>query len=185
MPSRPAFRGKRPESLPLRPRARADWATQKTLVSFSPDNVHETGVWPGGQSGSPIVAAEEQVQRTRRKSWSRARSEVFVPHKLCTPYRLCVVNCATLCWHSVEICRAEALAEYPTWTATIRNRQNEAEFELATKEPPNECRYFVHLERVGDFWEERANWPRWANRRCRFPSKPKSLLAVKASGSTV
>jgi hypothetical protein len=44
MPSRPAFRGKRPESPPLRPRARADWATQKTLVSFSPDNVHETGV---------------------------------------------------------------------------------------------------------------------------------------------
>jgi hypothetical protein len=30
----------------------------------SPDNVHETGVWPGGQSGSPIVAAEaEQVER--------------------------------------------------------------------------------------------------------------------------
>ena len=68
--------------------------------------------------------------------------------------------------------------------ATIRNRQNEAEVELATNEPPNECPYFVHLERVGDFWEERVNWPRWANRRCRFPSKPKSLLAVKASGST-
>jgi hypothetical protein len=28
----------------------------------------------------PIVAAEaEQVERTRRKTWSRARSEVFVP----------------------------------------------------------------------------------------------------------
>ncbi len=31
----------------------------------------------------PIVAAEaEQVERTRRKTWSRARSEVFVPHRL-------------------------------------------------------------------------------------------------------
>jgi hypothetical protein len=51
-------------------------------VSFSPDNVHETGVSPGGQSGSPIVAAEaEQVERTRRKTWLSAQSEVFVPYR--------------------------------------------------------------------------------------------------------
>jgi SAM-dependent methyltransferase len=38
---------------------------------------------PIGESGSTIVAAEaEQVERTRRKNWSRARSEVFVPHRL-------------------------------------------------------------------------------------------------------
>jgi hypothetical protein len=30
----------------------------------------------------PIVAAEaEQVERTRRRTWSRARSEVFVPYR--------------------------------------------------------------------------------------------------------
>jgi hypothetical protein len=46
----------------------------------SPNNVHETGVSPGGKSGSPIVAPyAEQVERTRRKTWSRARSEVLVP----------------------------------------------------------------------------------------------------------
>jgi len=45
-----------------------------------PDNVHETGVLPIGQSGFPVVATDaEQVVRTRRKTWSRARSEVFVP----------------------------------------------------------------------------------------------------------
>jgi hypothetical protein len=39
-------------------------------------NVHETGVSPGGQSGSAIVAAEaQQVERTRRKTCSRAESE--------------------------------------------------------------------------------------------------------------
>jgi hypothetical protein len=55
---------------------------QITLLSFSPDNVHETRVWPGGRSGSPIVAAEaQQVEPTRTKTWSRARSEVFVPYK--------------------------------------------------------------------------------------------------------
>ncbi len=44
---------------------------------MSPDNVHETGVSPGGQSRSPIVAAEaQQVEPTRTKSCSRARSEV-------------------------------------------------------------------------------------------------------------
>jgi hypothetical protein len=47
-----------------------------------PDDVYETGVSPGGQSPSPIEAAEaEQIDRTRRKTWSRARSEVFVPYK--------------------------------------------------------------------------------------------------------
>ena len=35
--------------------------------------------------------------------------------------------------------------------------QNEAEVELATNEPPYEYPYFVHVERVGDFWEERVS----------------------------
>ncbi len=36
--------------------------------SVWPDNVQETGVSPGGRSGSPIVAAEaEQVERTTKK----------------------------------------------------------------------------------------------------------------------
>jgi len=39
---------------------------------------------PVGQSGSPIVAAEaEQVERTRRETWSRALSEVLVPFRAC------------------------------------------------------------------------------------------------------
>jgi hypothetical protein len=39
-------------------------------------------VTPGGRSGSPIVAAEaEHVERTRRKTWSGARSEVIVPYE--------------------------------------------------------------------------------------------------------
>ncbi len=47
-----------------------------------PDNVHETGVSPRGRSGSPIVAPEaEQFERTRRKTWSRARSK-FVAFSL-------------------------------------------------------------------------------------------------------
>ena len=47
----------------------------------SPDNVHETGVSLDGQSTSPIVAAQaQQVEPTRTKTWSRARSEVFVPY---------------------------------------------------------------------------------------------------------
>jgi hypothetical protein len=33
-------------------------------------------------------------------------------------------------------------------------RQNEAEVELMTNGPPYEYPYFVHVERVGDFWEE-------------------------------
>jgi hypothetical protein len=80
----PAFRGKRPESPPLRPPARADWATQKTLVSFSPDNVHETGVSPGGRSGSPSTPPRpKRVERTRRETWSRGP----IRPSLC-PYRV-------------------------------------------------------------------------------------------------
>jgi ADP-ribose pyrophosphatase YjhB (NUDIX family) len=46
------------------------------------DNVHETGVSPRGQSRSPIVAAEaQQGEPTRTKTWSRVRSEVFVPYR--------------------------------------------------------------------------------------------------------
>jgi hypothetical protein len=46
-----------------------------------PDNVHETGVSPAGPSGFPVVAAEaEQVERTLKKTCSRALSEVFVPY---------------------------------------------------------------------------------------------------------
>jgi len=36
-------------------------------------------------------------------------------------------------------------------------RENEAEVELATNEPPYDYTYFVHVERVGDFWEERQS----------------------------
>src|SRR6266540_7081931 len=50
----------------------------RTWRPVSPDNVQETGVSPGGRSGSAIVAAEaEQVERTRRKTCSRARIEVI------------------------------------------------------------------------------------------------------------
>jgi hypothetical protein len=35
-------------------------------------------------------------------------------------------------------------------------RQKEAEVELATNVPPYEYSYFVHVERVGGFWEERV-----------------------------
>jgi hypothetical protein len=38
-----------------------------------------------------MVAAEaEQVERTRRKTWSRARSEVFVPYRVRTVRRECL-----------------------------------------------------------------------------------------------
>jgi hypothetical protein len=51
-----------------------------TLVSFSPDNVQETGVSPGGRSRFPIVAAEaEQVERTRRKTWTGADPRFLCP----------------------------------------------------------------------------------------------------------
>jgi hypothetical protein len=52
-------------------------------VSFSPENVQETGVSPGGRSGSDIVAAEaEQVERTTKKDLVTLRSEVFVPYNV-------------------------------------------------------------------------------------------------------
>jgi hypothetical protein len=55
----------------------------ETWGPVSPDNVQETGVSPGGRSGSPIVTAEaEQVERTRRKPCSRPRSDVFVPYRV-------------------------------------------------------------------------------------------------------
>ena len=45
-----------------------------------PDNVGKTGDSPNEQSRSPIAAAQvEQVERTRRKTWSRARSEFLCP----------------------------------------------------------------------------------------------------------
>ena len=48
----------------------------------SPDNVEKTGVW----SGSPIVAAEaEQVERTRRKTWSRADPRFLCPSGSVSP----------------------------------------------------------------------------------------------------
>jgi hypothetical protein len=54
--------------------------TKLTGLPSPRDNVHETGVSPGGQSRSPIVAAEaRQVEPTRTKTWSRARSEVLCP----------------------------------------------------------------------------------------------------------
>jgi hypothetical protein len=45
----------------------------------------------------------------------------------------------------------------PTPTCLMPLRENEAEVELATNEPPYEYPYFVHVERVGDFWEERQS----------------------------
>jgi len=50
------------------------------MGAVSPDNVQETGVWPGGQSEFPIVAAEaKQVERTGRNTCSRAESEFLCP----------------------------------------------------------------------------------------------------------
>jgi len=45
-----------------------------------PDNVQETGASPGGQSESHRGRGVEAVERTRRKTWSRTRSVVFVPY---------------------------------------------------------------------------------------------------------
>lgn len=63
-----------------------------------------------------------------------------------------------------------ALAGFPRYARVVRVRldrstptclmplrENEAEVELATNEPPYEYPYFVHVERVGDFWEERQS----------------------------
>ncbi len=48
----------------------------ETGGQVSPAAVHETGVWPGGESGSPIVGAEaKQVEETRRKTWSLSEFE--------------------------------------------------------------------------------------------------------------
>jgi hypothetical protein len=47
-----------------------------------PDNVDETGVWPIGQRAFPVVAAEAgQVERTLRKTCSRAESEFLCPSR--------------------------------------------------------------------------------------------------------
>jgi hypothetical protein len=44
---------------------------------MSPNNVHATGCLARWTPGSPIKAIEaEQVERTQRKTWSWARSEV-------------------------------------------------------------------------------------------------------------
>jgi len=44
-----------------------------------------------------------------------------------------------------------------TPTCLMPLRENEAEIELAMNEPPYEYPYFVHVERVADFWEERQS----------------------------
>lgn len=63
-----------------RPDRRPALWSEITFASFSPDNVHETGVLPDAQSRSPIVAAEaERVERTQRKTCSRAESEFLCP----------------------------------------------------------------------------------------------------------
>src|SRR6266540_5793097 len=50
--------------------------------SVWPNNVEKTGVWSIGQPGFLVVAAEaEQVERTRRKTWSRAESEFLCPSR--------------------------------------------------------------------------------------------------------
>jgi hypothetical protein len=52
----------------------------ETWGPVSPDNVQETGVWPGGQSEFPIVVAEaKQVERTGRNTCLRAESEFLCP----------------------------------------------------------------------------------------------------------
>jgi hypothetical protein len=50
----------------------------------SPHNVHETGVSPGGQVWSPIVAAEAQQVEQLEEDLVTARSEVFVPYRRST-----------------------------------------------------------------------------------------------------
>jgi hypothetical protein len=50
------------------------------MSPVSPDNVEKRGDSPNEQSRSPIAAAQvEQVERTQRKTWSRARSEFLCP----------------------------------------------------------------------------------------------------------
>jgi hypothetical protein len=58
------------------PPSRLVWG-EGAWVSVCPDNVHETGVSPGGRSGSPHRGCRGGGGRaTRRKTWSRIRSEV-------------------------------------------------------------------------------------------------------------
>jgi hypothetical protein len=56
-----------------------------TLLSFSPDNVHETGVSPGGRYRSPIVAPEaEQGRENSEEDQVTGPIEVFVPYSFAT-----------------------------------------------------------------------------------------------------
>jgi hypothetical protein len=54
--------------------------------SVWPDNVYERGVSPGGESGSPHRGHRGGAGRANpRRTWSRARSEVFVPYTRYSP----------------------------------------------------------------------------------------------------
>jgi len=56
--------------------------SKKHQCHSSPTMFTKQVSWAVDGLGSPIVAAEaEQVERTRSKTWSRARSEVFVPYR--------------------------------------------------------------------------------------------------------
>jgi hypothetical protein len=71
-----------PETVPMTDRSFLR-SRGETWGPVSPENAEKTGVWSVGQPGFPVVAAEAvQVERTRRKTWSRARSEVSVPYSL-------------------------------------------------------------------------------------------------------
>jgi hypothetical protein len=48
-----------------------------TYLAFSPHNVHETGVSPGGQSGCPLVAGRRSRSIDSKKELVTGRFEVF------------------------------------------------------------------------------------------------------------
>jgi hypothetical protein len=61
------------------------------MATFSPDNVHETGVSHDGKSRSPIEAAEaQQVEQLEERPGHGPDPRVFVPYTLViVPFRFC------------------------------------------------------------------------------------------------
>jgi len=79
-PLAPFGRSGTPETVPMMADGSQLRSRGETWGPVSPDNVHKTGVSPGGRSGSPSWPPEaEQAERTRRKPWSRARSRFLCP----------------------------------------------------------------------------------------------------------
>jgi hypothetical protein len=79
--------GPNPETVPLMADGSLLRSGGESWAPASPDNVRETGVSAGGQLGIPRSRRARQVERTRRKTWSRGPIRGLWPTRVLVPRR--------------------------------------------------------------------------------------------------